>query len=271
MITIIRATSKKLQIEWKSDGGHTVRPLSFYALVRCSSLTVPHYPRGKRGRPPIEMGINFFEQDVPNDATLLHFRHLLEDKGIGKLFFTPSTAYACQGGRLLIPHLGFLRPFGGMEYGKREIYPRVCSFILLLPLLLTAYWNSSCFILCFLQSTPPPGGRPADAVAALPPIEISIHAPRPGGDRRGLGNVDCEDISIHAPRPGGDRGHSGPLGGARISIHAPRPGGDGIHAIALLGDKDFNPRPPPGGRLWYKLTKNGNGLFQSTPPARGAT
>ena len=87
MITIIRATSKKLQIEWKSDGGHTVRPLSFYALVRCSSLTVPHYPRGKRGRPPIEMGINFFEQDVPNDATLLHFRHLLEDKGIGKLFF----------------------------------------------------------------------------------------------------------------------------------------------------------------------------------------
>ena len=87
MITIIRATSKKLQIEWKSDGGHTVRPLSFYALVRCSSLTVPHYTRGKRGRPPIEMGINFFEQDVPNDATLLHFRHLLEDKGIGKLFF----------------------------------------------------------------------------------------------------------------------------------------------------------------------------------------
>ena len=249
MITIIRATSKKLQIEWKSDGGHTVRPLSFYALVRCSSLTVPHYPRGKRGRPPIEMGINFFEQDVPNDATLLHFRHLLEDKGIGKLFFTPSTAYACQGGRLLIPHLGFLRPFGGMEYGKREIYPRVCSFILLLPLLLTAYWNSSCFILCFLQSTPPPGGRPADAVAALPPIEISIHAPRPGGDRRGLGNVDCEDISIHAPRPGGDQ---------------PIP-----PFIGFL--RDFNPRPPPGGRPAVVRSILYAPIFQSTPPARGAT
>ena len=30
------------------------------------------------------MGINFFEQDA---TTLLHFRHLLEEKGIGKLFF----------------------------------------------------------------------------------------------------------------------------------------------------------------------------------------
>ena len=33
------------------------------------------------------MGINFFEQDVPDATTLLHFRHLLEGKGIGNLFF----------------------------------------------------------------------------------------------------------------------------------------------------------------------------------------
>lgn len=33
------------------------------------------------------MGINFFEQDVPDATILLHFRHPLEDKGIGKLFF----------------------------------------------------------------------------------------------------------------------------------------------------------------------------------------
>jgi len=32
-------------------------------------------------------GINFFEQDVPDATTLLKFRHLLEEKGIGKLFF----------------------------------------------------------------------------------------------------------------------------------------------------------------------------------------
>ncbi|WP_370648728.1 transposase [uncultured Oscillibacter sp.] len=90
------------------------------------SLVVPHYPTGKRGRPPIEietmlrmyllqcwfslsdegaedaiydsyamrkfMGINFFEQDVPDATTLLHFRHLLEEKGIGKLFFDAVNA-----------------------------------------------------------------------------------------------------------------------------------------------------------------------------------
>lgn len=33
------------------------------------------------------MGINFFGQDVPGATTLLHFRHLLEEYGIGKLFF----------------------------------------------------------------------------------------------------------------------------------------------------------------------------------------
>ena len=38
------------------------------------------------------MGINFFEQDVPDATTLPHFRHLLEEKGIGKLFLTQSTA-----------------------------------------------------------------------------------------------------------------------------------------------------------------------------------
>ena len=32
------------------------------------------------------MGINFFEQDVPDATTLLHFRHLLEEKGIGNVF-----------------------------------------------------------------------------------------------------------------------------------------------------------------------------------------
>ena len=84
------------------------------------SLVVPRYPSGKRGRPPIEietmlrmyllqcwfslsdegvedaiydsramrkfMGISFFRQDVPDATTLLHFRHLLEDTGIGRLF-----------------------------------------------------------------------------------------------------------------------------------------------------------------------------------------
>ena len=84
------------------------------------SLIVPHYPSGKRGRPPIEieimlrmyllqcwfnlsdegvedavydsyamrkfMGINFFEENVPDATTLLHFRRLLEEKGRQKSY-----------------------------------------------------------------------------------------------------------------------------------------------------------------------------------------
>ena len=92
-----------------------------------------YYPSGKRGRPPMEielmlrmyllqcwfnlsdegvedaiydsyamrkfMGINFFEQDVPDATTLLHFRHLLEEHGIGKLFFDAISRCLEQAGR----------------------------------------------------------------------------------------------------------------------------------------------------------------------------
>lgn len=95
----------------------------------------PYYPTGKRGRPPIEieimrgciccnagsacrtrewrtpiydsyamrkfMGINFFEQDVPDATTLLHFRHLLEAHGIGKLFFDAINRCLEQAGRMM--------------------------------------------------------------------------------------------------------------------------------------------------------------------------
>ena len=99
------------------------------------SLIVPHYPSGKRGRPPIEieimlrmyllqcwfnlsdegvedavydsyamrkfMGINFFEENVPDATTLLHFRRLLEEKGIGKLFFDAINRCLERAGRMM--------------------------------------------------------------------------------------------------------------------------------------------------------------------------
>lgn len=99
----------------------------------CVSLIVPHYPTGKRGRPPIEieimlrmylllcwfnlsdegvedaiydsyamrrfMGINFFEQDAPDATTLLDC--LLEENGIGKLFFDAINRCLEQAGRMM--------------------------------------------------------------------------------------------------------------------------------------------------------------------------
>ena len=85
------------------------------------ALVEPYYPKGKRGRPPIQletilrmyllqvwfnlsdegvedaiydsyamrkfMGINFLEEQVPDATTLLHFRHLVEKDEISKLYF----------------------------------------------------------------------------------------------------------------------------------------------------------------------------------------
>ena len=47
------------------------------------------------------MGINFFEQDVPNATTLLKFRHLLEEHGLGKQFFDAINRCLEQAGRMM--------------------------------------------------------------------------------------------------------------------------------------------------------------------------
>ena len=81
--------------------------------------------------------------------------------------------------------------------------------------------------------------------------QISIHAPREGGDKGGIKKMSAIYKNFN-PRP--------PRGGRRpkvtavrpedeISIHAPREGGD------------------PEGAAIHGVHR----LFQSTPPARGAT
>ena len=101
--------------------------------------------------------------------------------------------------------------------------------------------------------------------------EISIHAPREGGDSRHkkappvlrdfnprpprggrLGHrvvpvIVC-GISIHAPREGGDYARSSTIKNGLISIHAPREGGDYDAVCKYPCGRDFNPRPPRGGR-----------------------
>jgi IS5 family transposase len=85
------------------------------------SYVEPYYPEGKRGRPPMGigkmlrmyllqiwfnlsdegaedaiydsyamrkfMGVNFMNEQVPDATTLLNFRHLIEESGLGKAFF----------------------------------------------------------------------------------------------------------------------------------------------------------------------------------------
>ena len=80
------------------------------------------------------------------------------------------------------------------------------------------------------------------------------------------------DISIHAPREGGDLiGRPRLHGRGGISIHAPREGGDASRSFFVRPSLDFNPRPPRGGRQFERTYSDAMWQFQSTPPARGAT
>ena len=81
-------------------------------------------------------------------------------------------------------------------------------------------------------------------------MNISIHAPREGGDIDIDDLQECMDISIHAPREGGDDVYAQIMAKLNISIHAPREGGDSNLLVALLYPNYFNPRPPRGGRRY---------------------
>ena len=102
--------------------------------------------------------------------------------------------------------------------------------------------------------------------------EISIHAPREGGDEMSFpASVPSLEFQSTPPARGATCAVYGVRTRGQISIHAPREGGDAIRLLQLWQRPDFNPRPPRGGRPYNTLACVGNLQFQSTPPARGAT
>lgn len=98
-------------------------------------VITPHYPEGKRGRPPIGIermlrmyllqiwfnlsdpatedaiydsyamrkftGIDFMTEDVPDETTLCKFRHLLEENGLNKLFFDAISRVMVASGHMM--------------------------------------------------------------------------------------------------------------------------------------------------------------------------
>ena len=85
------------------------------------------------------------------------------------------------------------------------------------------------------QSTPPARGATTYTHATRQKQDISIHAPREGGDfGLRLPLLALQDISIHAPREGGDRAGGCLWLPIQISIHAPREGGDSKDAQFYL-------------------------------------
>ena len=123
----------------------------------------------------------------------------------------------------------------------------------------------------YFNPRPPCGGRRDKALVVPGLDEISIHAPRVGGDLDDLCWDDGERISIHAPRVGGDVGVCALHHTIHISIHAPRVGGDSSRLTRPKPGCYFNPRPPCGGRLTSCAAPFLESIFQSTPPVWGAT
>ena len=121
------------------------------------------------------------------------------------------------------------------------------------------------------QSTPPARGATHGYKPSCVIFDISIHAPREGGDRGPAeGQPDRRDFNPRPPRGGRRDANSvgaaanefqstPPARGAtpymqsgqfakNISIHAPREGGDARRVLEEPPSIYFNPRPPRGGR-----------------------
>ena len=133
------------------------------------------------------------------------------------------------------------------------------------------------------------------AASAIAALQISIHAPRVGGDRgwrrpgagkrrfqstlpvwgatpdRSLcGEAHCY-FNPRSPCGGRLREHIVDIAILSISIHAPRVGGDGLRSPSGPSPLHFNPRSPCGGRLVTFVFCLISKLFQSTLPVWGAT
>ena len=142
---------------------------------------------------------------------------------------------------------------------------------------------------------PPCGGRLAVLQDGVADSDISIHAPRAGGDSTSPGvGPPPKDFNPRPPCGGRRDDHASqlasggfqstpPVRGATlsavrcgghlcISIHAPRAGGDIFTPRSHKILDNFNPRPPCGGRRLDSFFILPVHLpFQSTPPVRGAT
>ena len=99
------------------------------------------------------------------------------------------------------------------------------------------------------QSTPPARGATAMMYDWTLPVDISIHAPREGGDNTRRGFTKARWTFQSTP----------PARGATINLPSRR------------GNDGFQSTPPARGATAFLYAPARHQIFQSTPPARGAT
>ena len=119
---------------------------------------------------------------------------------------------------------------------------------------------------------PPRGGRPAVRFGSSTRRRFQSTPPARGATSPSAVSSGDNNISIHAPREGGDREREHYLW--NVEPFQSTPPARGATSSTLRGGRricNFNPRPPRGGRRGTTTNMGGVVLFQSTPPARGAT
>ena len=142
------------------------------------------------------------------------------------------------------------------------------------------------------QSTPPAWGATQARRGLAQLREVSIHAPRVGGDSRHP--CPASRCSCFNPRPprggrppvasfavfpnqfqstppawGATTGRESRPNRVRVSIHAPRVGGDRGSLFRQREESGFNPRPRVGGDVPDDAACFTCAKFQSTPPRGG--
>ena len=123
----------------------------------------------------------------------------------------------------------------------------------------------------YFNPRPPRGGRRPVPQPAPPPANISIHAPREGGDDQARETAQqAPVISIHAPREGGDWHHGPPLIG-QVQFQSTPPARGATAAPPEPGRYTiyFNPRPPRGGRLAPRAAAHWAGSISIHAPREG--
>ena len=118
---------------------------------------------------------------------------------------------------------------------------------------------------------PPCGGRLYYEVTYNGDKNISIHAPRAGGDKAGTTpNVKHESFQSTPPVRGATKDMAYENATTAISIHAPRAGGDHVGGRPRIQVQHFNPRPPCGGRPTFSTnTPPTSWHFNPRPPCGG--
>ena len=122
------------------------------------------------------------------------------------------------------------------------------------------------------QSTPPARGATLSDALSCKVTQISIHAPREGGDDRSpRGALYSRKFQSTPPARGATASASTASRPRAFQSTPPARGATPPARPRCSPRRYFNPRPPRGGRLCVISLPLIYHSFQSTPPARGAT